>query len=86
MAGLSHILARITRRGPSCVHCSHRCRCPSPPCRPRPSKTTQYVGGGQALSYRVRWTLKGADAYEAFSEMNIKDKWVTQFKVVLKKQ
>lgn len=47
---------------------------------------TQYVGGGQALTYRVRWTLKNPDAYEAFSEMNIKDKWVTQFKVVLKRQ
>lgn len=47
---------------------------------------TQYVAAGQSLTYRVRWTPSGADAYEAFSEMNIKDKWVTQFKLVLKKQ
>ncbi|OEZ62593.1 hypothetical protein [Duganella sp. HH105] len=47
---------------------------------------TQYVADGQSLTYRVRWTPSGADAYEAFSEMYIKDKWVTQFKLVLKKQ
>ncbi len=47
---------------------------------------TQYVADGQSLTYRVRWTLSDAEAYEAFSEMNIKDKWVTQFKLVLKKQ
>jgi hypothetical protein len=37
------------------------------------------------LPYRVQWTV-GADSYEAFSEMYVKDKWVTQFKMVLKKQ
>jgi hypothetical protein len=47
---------------------------------------TQYVADGQALTYRVQWTPVGSDAYEAFSEINMKDKWVTQFKLVLKRQ
>jgi hypothetical protein len=47
---------------------------------------TQYVADGKALTYRVRWTPSGADAYVAFSEMYLKDKWVTQFKLLLKKQ
>lgn len=47
---------------------------------------TQYVADGKALTYRSRWTTSGADAYEAFSEMYLKDKWVTQFKLVLKRQ
>lgn len=47
---------------------------------------TQYVADGQALTYRVQWTMVGSDSYEAFSEINMKDKWVTQFKLVLKRQ
>jgi hypothetical protein len=47
---------------------------------------TQYVADGQVLNYRVHWTPVGADAYEAFSEVNIEDKWVTQFKLVLRRQ
>jgi hypothetical protein len=46
---------------------------------------TDYIAEGITLPYRVKWTV-GADSYEAFSEMYVKDKWVTQFKMVLKKQ
>lgn len=46
---------------------------------------TQYVNAGKSLTYRVTWTPSG-DAYEAHSEMFIKDKWVTQFKLVLKRR
>lgn len=46
---------------------------------------THYIAEGLTLPYRVQWTV-GADSYEAFSEMYVKDKWVTQFKMVLKKQ
>lgn len=46
----------------------------------------QWMYDGQALTYRVHWTPVGSDAYEAFSEINMKDKWVTQFKLVLKRQ
>lgn len=46
----------------------------------------RYIGAdGKPLPYRVQWTV-GPDAYEAFSEMYLKDKWVTQFKMTLKKQ
>ena len=44
-----------------------------------------YIAEGQALPYRVQWTV-GADAYVAFSEMYVKDKWITQFKMTMKKQ
>ena len=47
---------------------------------------TTYVAAGQTLTYRVHWTPIGNDSYEAFSEINAKDKWVTQFKLVLKRQ
>jgi hypothetical protein len=47
---------------------------------------TQYVNGGETMTYRVRWTPSGADAYEAFSEMQAPNgTWATQFKVVLKR-
>ncbi|MES2126283.1 MAG: hypothetical protein V4463_03350 [Pseudomonadota bacterium] len=47
---------------------------------------TQYVAGGQAMTYRVRWTPSGDKAYEAFSEIQAREgKWVTQFKVMLKR-
>jgi hypothetical protein len=52
--------------------------------RPRIPETN-YIANGVTLPYRVQWTV-GADSYEAFSEMYVKDKWVTQFKMVLKKQ
>jgi hypothetical protein len=44
-----------------------------------------YIATGIDLPYRVHWTV-GTDSYEAFSEMYLKDKWVTQFKMTLKKQ
>ena len=47
---------------------------------------TQYVADGATIDYRVRWTMQGGDAYEAFSEMQYKGQWVTQFKLVLKRQ
>ena len=46
----------------------------------------QYIAAGQTLTYRVQWTPSGGDAYEAFSEINVSDKWVTQFKMLLKRQ
>ena len=45
-----------------------------------------YVAGGQTLTYRAHWTPIGADSYEAFSEMQYKDQWMTQFKLVLKRE
>jgi hypothetical protein len=45
---------------------------------------TQYVADGQAMTYRVRWTLIDARSYEAWSEMQGKDGWATMFKMVLK--
>ncbi|WP_343730090.1 hypothetical protein [Duganella sp.] len=44
-----------------------------------------YIAGGQTLPYRAHWSVH-TDAYEAVSEMYLKDKWVTQFKMTLKKQ
>ena len=46
---------------------------------------TQYVANGETMTYRVRWTRQGDDAYEAFSEMQGKDGWTTMFKLVLKR-
>jgi hypothetical protein len=45
----------------------------------------QYINSSMVLPYRVQWTVN-ADSYEAFSEMLANGKWVTQFKMVLKKQ
>ena len=44
---------------------------------------TQYVEGGSAMTYRVRWTRTGDDSYEAWSEMQDKSGWTTMFKVML---
>lgn len=46
---------------------------------------TQYVAGGDATTYRVRWTRHGDDAYEAFSEMQGKDGWSTMFRMTLRR-
>jgi hypothetical protein len=46
---------------------------------------TRYVAGNEAMTYRVRWTRQGDDAYEAFSEMQGKDGWTTMFKLLLKR-
>lgn len=48
---------------------------------------THYVGAdGKVLTYRVRWTRSGSDAYEAFSEMQAGERWLPQFKLLLRKQ
>lgn len=47
---------------------------------------TRYIGAdGKALPYRVQWTTR-PEAYEAFSEIYLNDKWVTQFRMTLRKQ
>jgi hypothetical protein len=46
---------------------------------------TQYVADGQSMTYRVRWTLIDDMSYEAWSEMQAKDAWVTMFKVTMKR-
>jgi len=46
-----------------------------------------YIGAtGKVLPYRANWTPAGPDAYEVLSEMQVNDKWVTQFKMRLTKQ
>jgi hypothetical protein len=47
---------------------------------------TQYVADGQAMTYRVRWTPIGDDAYEAWSEAQGPKGWATMFKVTLKRE
>jgi hypothetical protein len=46
---------------------------------------TQFVGDGHAMTYRVRWTPNGPDAYEAWSEMQTKDGWSTMFRLNMKR-
>ena len=46
---------------------------------------TQYVAKGEAMTYRVHWTRRGDDAYEAFSEAQGPNGWTTMFKVLLKR-
>ncbi|MYN29714.1 hypothetical protein [Duganella levis] len=46
---------------------------------------TRFIAGGKELPYRAHWTT-APDAYEAVNEMYLKDKWVTQFKMLLRKQ
>ena len=47
---------------------------------------TQYVADGQAMTYRVRWTRQGDDAYEAWSEAQTAKGWSTMFKVTLHRE
>jgi len=47
---------------------------------------TQYVAEGEQLTYRARWTPKGPDSYEAWSEAQTREGWATMFKLVMKKQ
>jgi hypothetical protein len=47
---------------------------------------TQYVADGQAMTYRVRWTVLNDKAYEALSEMQVKDGWAPMFKLLLVQQ
>lgn len=46
----------------------------------------QYVGDGQAMTYRVRWTRVGDDAYEAWSEAQGPKGWATMFRMTLRRQ
>jgi len=46
---------------------------------------TQYVAEGESLTYRVRWTRVGDDAYEAWSEAQAKDGWATMFRMTLRR-
>jgi hypothetical protein len=46
---------------------------------------TQYIADGEQLTYRARWTPKGPDAYEAWSEAQTRDGWSTMFKLEMKR-
>jgi hypothetical protein len=46
---------------------------------------TQYVADGQSMTYRVRWTVIDDASYEAWSEMQAKDGWVTMFRLTMKR-
>ena len=46
---------------------------------------TQYVADGQSMTYRGRWTLIDESSYEAWSEMQAQDAWITVFKVTMKR-
>ena len=46
---------------------------------------TQYVADGQSMTYRGRWTLIDESSYEAWSEMQAQDAWITMFKVTKKR-
>jgi hypothetical protein len=46
---------------------------------------TQFVERGSAMTYRVRWTRVGDDAYEAWSEMQDGSAWKTMFRLTLKR-
>ncbi len=47
---------------------------------------TEYAAEGEAMTYRVRWTRIGDDAYEAWSEAKSPQGWATMFKLVLRRQ
>jgi hypothetical protein len=44
---------------------------------------TDYIGDGQTMTYRVRWTPMSKDAYEAWSENKTPTGWSTMFKMTL---
>jgi hypothetical protein len=46
---------------------------------------TQYVADGTAMTYRVHWTRLDDASYEAWSEAQDKNGWVTMFKLAMKK-
>ncbi|MES2153157.1 MAG: hypothetical protein V4508_25535 [Pseudomonadota bacterium] len=46
---------------------------------------TQYHADGVSMTYRVRWTRQGEDAYEAWSEAQTRDGWSTMFRMTLRK-
>lgn len=45
----------------------------------------KYINGSTVLPYRTQWTIN-SDSYTAFSEIYVKEKWITQFRMTLKKQ
>jgi hypothetical protein len=47
--------------------------------------SADYVADGKTMTYRVRWTPMGDDAYEAWSEARAKDGWATMFRMVLRR-
>lgn len=46
---------------------------------------TEYVADGEAMTYRVRWTVVDDNVYEAWSEIKVKDGWATMFRLTMKK-
>lgn len=44
---------------------------------------TEFIGDGQPMTYRVRWTPVGNNAYEAWSETETPNGWATMFKMTL---
>ena len=44
---------------------------------------TEYIGDGKSMTYRVRWTPMGSDAYEAWSEAKTPSGWTTMFRMTL---
>ena len=45
----------------------------------------QYVEGGNAMTYRTRWTKVDDTSYEAFAEMQNKGNWAPMFKMTMKR-
>ena len=46
---------------------------------------TEYASDGERMTYRVRWTRVGDDAYEAWSEAQVPDGWTTMFRLTLRR-
>ena len=46
---------------------------------------TEYASDAQRMTYRVRWTRMGDDAYEAWSEAQGANGWTTMFRVTLRR-
>ncbi len=46
---------------------------------------TQYVEGGNTMTYRSRWTRVDDATYEAVAEMQNKDAWAPMFKLTMKR-
>jgi hypothetical protein len=46
---------------------------------------TRYVGEGEAMTYRARWSLRDASTFEAWSEAQGGEGWTTMWKVLMKR-
>ncbi|MGH8849384.1 MAG: hypothetical protein ACREYD_00165 [Casimicrobiaceae bacterium] len=46
---------------------------------------TEFVGDGQTMTYRIRWTPVDDNAYEAWSEAKTDHGWSTMFKLTMKR-